>query len=71
MESLLGSFIGVIIIIFGYMLLVKIISKVYHWMRWQRMNPTERKYEKIRQHRRRNYNASGKKSYDASPPGGD
>ncbi len=36
----------------------------------QRMNPSERKYEKIRQQRRCNYNASSKKSYDASPPGG-
>ncbi|MFC7688069.1 hypothetical protein [Ureibacillus sp. GCM10028918] len=71
MESLFSSFFGVMVIIFAYMLLVKIISKVYHWIRWQRMNPTERKYEKIRQQRRRNYNASSKKSYDASPPGGD
>ncbi|WP_274310049.1 hypothetical protein [Solibacillus daqui] len=74
MEFLFSGFFGLLIIGFvGYVLLLKIISKVYHWIRWQRMNPTERKYEKIRQNRRRNYNASSKKSYDSSPeiPGGD
>ena len=71
MEALFNSVGGVLLLIFatcfGYMLLIKVISKVYHWIRWQRMNPIERRYEKIRQQRRRNYNASRKKKYDISP----
>ena len=76
MDFLFNSFFGVIILGIAayliYMLLIKTVSKVYNWIKWQRMNPTERKYEKIRQNRRRNYNGSSKKSYNNSPdsPGG-
>jgi hypothetical protein len=66
-DNFLGAIILAVVAYFGYMLLLKIITKVYHWIRWQRMTPTERKYEKIRQNRRRTINANRKKSYDASP----
>lgn len=71
MDFLFNSDIGVILVvvaaIFGYILLTKVISKIYNWIKWQRMNSTERKYEKIRQQRKRNQNASSKKSNDSFP----
>ncbi|CAM5223361.1 hypothetical protein UACE39S_00632 [Ureibacillus acetophenoni] len=71
MDFLYNSFYGVLLVFiiacFGYVLLIKVLSKIYHWIKWQRMNPTERKYEKIRQKRSRDYNASRKKSNDSFP----
>ncbi|HWL24935.1 MAG TPA: hypothetical protein VNR38_14505 [Ureibacillus sp.] len=71
MDFLFNSVYGVLLVIliagFGYVLLIKVISKIYHWIKWQRMNPTERKYEKIRQQRSRDHNANSKKSNDSSP----